>query len=189
MYLGRGNGIHVNSCYLGCRWKEAKRCFGISRGQSIWGQVVARAFLDKLLTDFKIKYRQSYESGSPDESHFSSAESWAEKLQESNYYSVCPLSQWQPRNFMKLVRLHHEKDRQVMFLKQSPNMVNERERAPILEYGRRAIECYVKALVQHTEDDDYWIVVQELYKDLYYMLQFHNFALWIESHGCTLSKP
>jgi hypothetical protein len=46
----------------------------------------------------------------------------------------------------------------------------------------------VKALVQHTEDDDYWIVVQELYKDLYYMLQFHNFALWIESHRCTPSE-
>jgi hypothetical protein len=112
----------------------------------------------------------------------------AEKLLESNYYSLWPLSQWQPRNLMKLVRLYHEKDRQVMFLRQAPNMANKREEACILDYGRRAAECYVKALVQHTKSDDYWIVVQGVYKDLYYMLQFHNFALWIENHGCTLGK-
>jgi hypothetical protein len=178
--------MHLNPCYLDCRWQEAKRCFGTSPAQSLWGEVVVHTFIDKLLTDFKIKYRRSYESGSPDESHFSFTKSWADKLLDLDYHSLYPLSQWQPCNFLKLVQLHHEKDRRVMFFKQSPNIVNERESAPILEYRRKAIKCYLKAFIQHTDHDNYWIVLQ-VYKDLYYMLQFHNFALWIGSHGCTLS--
>ncbi|CAK9867312.1 unnamed protein product, partial [Sphagnum jensenii] len=169
------------------RWEEAKACFGTSWGQSLWGRVEVPHFLEKLHTDFKIKYRQSYERGSPDESLFSSAESWAEILRESKNYSLS-LSQWEPRNFVRLVQLYHEKDREVMFLKQSPIMGDVNTTAPVVEYGRKAIECYVKALCQHTEHDDYWIAVQELYKDVYYMLQFHNFALWIRSHECTLGS-
>jgi len=195
MYLGRGNGIHVNSCYLGCGWEEAEacyeKCFGTSLGQSIWGYAGAHDFLDQLHTHFKNEYRQSYESGSPNESHFSNAKSWAMKLLESNFYSLCPLSHWQTCTFMKLVKLYHEKDRQVMFLKQSSNirlLVDVNETAPILQYRKKAIKCYVKALIQHTKHDDYWIAVQELYKDLYYMVQFHNFALWIASHGCTVDS-
>jgi hypothetical protein len=186
MYLGRGNGIHVNSCYLGCRWEEG---FGISLGQSIWVRYTGFGFLNELHELFRNEYRKSYESGSPDESHFSNAKSCAMKMLKSNFYSSCPLSHFQTRTFPKLVRLYHEKDREVMFLKQSPNLVDANETAPILEYGRKAIDCYVKALVQYTQDDDYWIAVQELYTDLYYMLQFHNFAIWITSHGCTLDSP
>jgi len=92
---------------------------------------------------------------------------------------------------MKLVELYHEKDRQVMFLKQSSDiwlLVNVNETAPILQYGKKVIEGFVKALIQCTKHGDYWIVVQDLYKDLYYMLQFHNFALWIASRGCTLDS-
>ncbi|CAK9209342.1 unnamed protein product, partial [Sphagnum troendelagicum] len=133
-----------------------------------------------------VNNRQSYEAGSPDESLFSSAKSWAEILQESKNYSS--LSQWEPRNFVRLDQLHHEKDREVMFVKQSPNMGNVNTTTPIVDYGRKAIECYVKALCQPTKHDDYWIAMQELYKDVYYMLQFHNFALWIRSHECTLGS-
>jgi hypothetical protein len=152
-------------------------------GESLYGRFFVPAFVDQIHTDFKIKYRQSYETGSPDESLFSSAKSWAEILQESKNYSF---SQWKPRNFVRLVRLYHEKDREVMFFNQSPNMDDVNMTAPIVEYGRKAIECYVKALCQPTKHDDYWIAMQELYKDVYYMLQFHNFALWIRSHECTL---
>jgi hypothetical protein len=91
------------------------------------------------------------------------------KMLEPNFYSLFSLSHLQTRTFVDLVRLYHET-------------------APILEYGKKAIECYVKALSQPTKHDDYWIVVQEWYKDLYYMLQFHNFALWIASHGCTFDR-
>jgi hypothetical protein len=131
---------------------------------------------------FETKYRQSYESGSPDESHFSNAESCAVKLLELNFYSSLGLP------FINLVRLYHEKDREIMFLKQSSNIVDVNETAPILQYGKKAIDCYVKALVQHTKDDDYWITVQGFYKDVYDMLQFHYFALWIANLGCTLNS-
>jgi len=141
-------------------------------------------FRDKLLTDLKIKYRRSYERGSPVERYFLSAE----KLMNSNYYHVWPLSQWESLNLMKAVRLHHEKDRQVMFLKQSPDMTNEREKGHILDHAREAVKCYVQTLVQHSKSDEYWIFLQGVYKDLYYMMQFHNFSLWIERHGCTLDK-
>jgi hypothetical protein len=189
MYLGRGNSINVKSCYLGCRWEEGyEKCFGTSRGQSIWFHFSALGFLDKICTVSKTKYRQSYESGLPDESYFSTAQSCTLKLLEPNFYSSFSLSHLQTRTFVDLVRLYHEKDRQVMFLKQSSTIVDVNEAAPILQYGKKAIECYVKALIQHTKDNDYWIAVQELCKDLYYMLQFHNFALWIANLGCTLDS-
>jgi hypothetical protein len=195
IYLGRGNGIHVNSCCLGCRFEEAEACyqkfFETYLGPSVLKKVAASDISDLAHAHFKTKYRQSYESGSPDESHFSNAKSWAMKFLESNRYSVYPQTHWQAQPFMKLVELYHEKDRQVMFLKQSSNirpLVNVNETAPILQYGKKVIECLVKALIQHTKQNDYWIFVQDLYKGLYYMLQFHNFALWIASRGCTLDS-
>jgi hypothetical protein len=92
---------------------------------------------------------------------------------------------------MKLVELYYEKDRQVMFSKQSSNispLVNVNETAPILQYGKKFIECLVNALIQHSNQNEHWIFVQDMYKHLYYMLQFHNFALWIASRGCTLDS-
>jgi len=141
-------------------------------------------FRDKLLTDLKIKYRRSYERGSPVERYFISAG----EMIKSNYYHVWPHSQWRSLNLMKAVRLHHEKDRQVMFLRQSPDMANEREKGHILDNAREAVQCYVRTLVQHTKSDEYWIFLQGVFKDLYYMLQFHNFSLWIETHECTLDE-
>jgi hypothetical protein len=128
----------------------------------------------------------SYESGSPDAKLFSSAESWAEVLRKSKNYHC--LSLWQCHCFVRLVRLYHEKDREVMFVKQSPVMGDVNSAAGIVEYGRKAIECYLKVLCQPTKHDDYYIAMQKLLNDVYYMLQFHNFALWIRSHKCTLDS-
>jgi hypothetical protein len=197
MYSGGGNDINVKSCHLGCRWKEGYEKyfgmsggqFGMSGGQSIWVRSAALVFLGECYTLFKTMYRESYESGLPDESHFLNAESLcAMMLLEPSFYSSFSISHSQSCTFVDLVRLYHEKDRQVLFLNQSSNMVDVDETAPILQYGKKAIECYVKALIQHTKHDDYWIEVQELYKDVYYMLQFRNFAVWIGNHGCTLDS-
>jgi len=158
-------------------------CFVTYLGQSLCGQFFVLTFLDQYHTDFKIKYRQSYEGCSPDESFFSSAQSWAEILQQLKNYSS--LSQWQLCNIVRHLRLYYEKDREVMFVKQTPNTGDVNK---IVEYGREAIECYVEALSQPTKHDDYWIIVQQLYIDVYYMLQFHYFALWIRSHECTLGS-
>lgn len=88
---------------------------------------------------------------------------------------------------MELVRLYHEMDRQVMFLKQLSNigfLVNVNEIATILHYA----ECFAKSLMQYSQHCEYCIAVQEYMKDVYYMLQFHNFASWIANHGCALES-
>jgi hypothetical protein len=64
----RGNVIHVNSHdYHVWRLEEVESClekyFKLSPGQST-------EYYLELAHLFPIKYRQSYESGSPDESHF-----------------------------------------------------------------------------------------------------------------------
>ncbi len=112
------------------------------------------------------------------------------KLLDSNFKSPFSLSHVQNSTFVKLVQLHHEKDRQVMFLKRSSNMVdvNPEETPPILHYAKKAIKYYVQTLIQQTNRDDYWKIAQEFLKDVYYMLQFHNFAVWIANHGCTLDS-
>ncbi|CAK9855500.1 unnamed protein product [Sphagnum jensenii] len=185
----KGNGINVKSCYHGSRWEEGyEQYFATSWGESAWVQFAALEFLQEIHTDFRTKYRQSYESGLPDESHFSTAESCAMKLLEPNFYSPGSHSHSQTGTFVDLVRLYHEKDRQIMFSKQSSNAVNVNVTDFIVQYGKKAIECYRNELIQHAEDDDYWISVQYMYKDVYYMLQFHYFALWIASHRCTLDS-
>jgi hypothetical protein len=165
----------------------------MSQGQSIWVHLAVLGFLNEYHALFKTQYRQSYESGLPDESHFSNAESCAMKLLEPNFKSSFSLSCVQTSTFVQLVRLYHEKDRQVMFLKQSSNMVdvNPEKAPPILHYAKKAIKNYVEDLIQHpkhTKRDNYWIVAQRFYKDVYYMLQFHNFAVWIANRGCTLDS-
>jgi hypothetical protein len=156
--------------------------------------VAAFDFLVLSYAFFKTKYRQSYESGSPDESHFWNAIAWTIKMLQSNVYSLYPLSHWRPYAFMQLVELYHEKDRQVMFLNQSFNMrlldaVNET--ASIFQYGKKVMDYFVKALTQRKKQSDisdFWINVQETNKDVHYMLQFHNFALWFANRRCTLAS-
>ncbi|CAM6042277.1 unnamed protein product, partial [Sphagnum compactum] len=177
--------------YAPNKWEERyEKCFGTSQGQSIWDHLDELRFLNEYHTFFKTQYRQSYESGLPDESHFSNAESCATKLLDPDFKSLFSLSHVQSSTFVKLVRLHHEKDRQVMFLKRSSNMVdvNPEETPPILHFAKKAIKYYVERLIQQTNRDDYWIIAQEFHKDVYYMLQFHNFAVWIANHGCTLDS-
>jgi len=152
-------------------------------GQFLCGWFLGLTIIERFHMHCKIQYRKSYQSGSPDENFFSSAKSWAELLRLSKSYYCLPL--WESRCFVRLVRLYHEKDREVMFVKQSPVMDDAKSTAFIVEYGRKAIECYLKALCQPTKHDDYWMTVQKLHNDVYYMLQFHNFALWIRSHECT----
>jgi hypothetical protein len=88
---------------------------------------------------------------------------------------------------MNLVRLYHEKDREVMFLKQSSN-VDFEEKALILRYAESATHCYVEELLRRRKHDDYWVVAQGFFSDFYYMLQFHYFAKWIASRACTLPR-
>ncbi len=171
-----------------CRWEKAyeKYC-GPSRDQSQSVGFPAIKFLDKLHRDFKTEYRQSYESGPPDESLFLNAKLCVMKMPKEDLNGLYPIDHSRTLIFMYLVRLYHEKDRQVMFSKQSSNFDVE-NLAPILQYGENAIECYVKSLIRHTKYDDYWIVEQHTCGGLFYMLQFHNFAIWIGSHGCTLES-
>jgi len=183
------NGVYVKVCYLACRWEEGyEKCFAKSRVNHYWVNSDKFQFLLKICTTSKTKYRQSYESGSPDESHFSTANACAMKLLEPNLFPRTD-STFEAHAFLNLVRLHHEKDREIMFLKEPrKNIVNVNEAAPILLYGKRAINCYVQSLVKHANDEDYWITVQGFYKDVYDMLQFHYFALWIANLGCTLNN-
>jgi len=79
-----------------------------------------------------------------------------------------------------------------MFLKQSSNIglpddVNETAPA-ILHYGRQAAERRAKLLLQYKQHREDWIAVHEMYREVYYLLQFHNFASWIAHHGCTLES-
>ncbi|CAM6066784.1 unnamed protein product [Sphagnum tenellum] len=79
-----------------------------------------------------------------------------------------------------------------MFLKQSSNIglpVDVNETAPaILHSGKQAAECLAKLLLQYRQHRELWIAVHEMYKELYYLLQFHYFASWIARHGCTLES-
>jgi hypothetical protein len=151
--------------------------------QFVSGWFLGLLIIERFHTHCKIQYRKSYQSGSPDAIFFSTAKSWAELLQKLKSYYCLPL--WESRCFMRLVRLYHEKDREVMFVKQPPVMDDEKSLSAIVEYGRKVIECYMKALCQPTVHVDYWMTMQKLHNDVYYMLQFHNFALWICSHECT----
>jgi len=159
-----------------------KACFG-SLSCFLFGWFLGLIIIERFHTNFKIQYRESYESGSPDANFFSSAESWGELLQKSNSYYCLPF--WESRCFERLVRLYHEKDRKVMFVKQSSSMDDTNSTAFIVDYGRKAIECYLKVLCQPTKQDDYWMAMQKSYNDVYYLLQFHNLGLWIRSHECT----
>jgi len=100
------------TCHLGCRWEKGyEKYFGTSQDQSIWVHFAALGFLNEYHALFKTQYRQSYESGLPDESHFSNAESCVMKLLEPNFKSLFSLSHVQMSTFVQLVRLYHEKDR------------------------------------------------------------------------------
>ncbi|CAM6033020.1 unnamed protein product, partial [Sphagnum compactum] len=121
-----------------------------------WVDFPLSATLNEFHTVLRSEYRQSYESGTPVERYFLTAEACSTEVL-NNWDSLGPVDRTQIHTLMDLVRLHHEKDRQVMFLKQSSKSDVE-EKAPILRYGESAIECYVKGLLQHTKHDDYWIL-------------------------------
>jgi len=141
---------------------------------------------------FQDKYRESYESGSLNESHFLNAKLWTTKYHENTHDFRFAIGNCDSLNILDLVKLYHEKDRQVMYLKQSSNIglpVDVNETAPaILHSGKQAAECLAKLLLQYRQHRELWIAVHEMYKELYYLLQFHYFASWIARHGCTLES-
>jgi hypothetical protein len=169
----------VESCF--------EKCFKLGSGVS-----AVNESYKKLAELFQDKYRQSYESGSLNESHFLNAKLWTTKYQENTHDFRFAIGHCESLNMMDLVKLYHEKDRQVMFLKQSSNIglpVYVNETAPaILHYGKQAAERHAKLLLQYKQHCEDWIAVHEMYKEVYYLLQFHNFASWIAHHGCTLES-
>jgi hypothetical protein len=191
IYLGRGNVIHVNSHYHVCRLEEAESFFEKCFKLGIRVSAVNEAY--KILAErFRKEYRKSYKSGSLNESHFLNAKLWTTRYQENTHDFRFAIYNCDSLNMMDWVKLYHEKDRQVMYLKQSSNIglpVDVNETAPtILHFGKQAAECLAKLLLQYTQHREDWIAVHEMYKELYYLLQFHNFASWIAHHGCTLES-
>jgi len=134
-------------------------------------------------TQFRAEYRQSYESGTPEERYFLNAELCATETL-NNSETLGPNDRSRIVSLMNLVRLHHEKDREVMFLRES-SKVDVEEKALILQYAKNATQRYVEDLLRRTKQDDYWVVAQGFCSDLSYLLQFHYFAKWIGSCACT----
>jgi hypothetical protein len=171
--------------------EEAESCFEKCFKLGSRVSAVNKSY-NKLAELFRDKYRQSYESGSLNESHFLNAKLWTTKCQENTHDFRFAIGNCDSLNSMDLVKLYHEKDRQVMFLKQSSNIglpvdVNETPSA-ILHNGKQAAERLAKLLLQYTQHREDLIAVHEIYKEVYYLLQFHNFASWIAHHGCTLES-
>jgi hypothetical protein len=165
---------------------SVEKCFKLGSGV----RAVNEAYT--LAERFRKIYRNSYESGLPNESHFLKAKSWIKKYQEITHDQRFAIANCDSLDIMELLKLYHEKDRQVMYLKQSSNIglpVDVNETAPaILHFGKQAAEHRAKLLLQYKQRREDWVNVHEMFKDVYYMLQFHNFASWIARHGCTLES-
>ncbi|CAK9874389.1 unnamed protein product [Sphagnum jensenii] len=174
-------------------FKEAVACYDkcllehLPNGQA--GQLVEMHCNHKKVLLFTDMYRQSYENSSPDESHFLNAKVCLSSPLAKSHWTGSDLILDHYTN-CGMVRLYHERDRKVMFLKQSQSSnsgpINADE---IVDYGKKALKAYTELLNGCTQHTDDWINLQEkTNNEVCYALQFHIFASWIAHWGCTLEN-
>lgn len=193
MHADGSSVVYMNSHYRVSRWEEAVACYEKCLSEDLphgpAGRLVAIHCNDEKLFLFTHMYRQSYENGLPDESHFLNAKACLSSPQAK--------SPWQGSDLIfdaytncGMVFLYHERDRKVMVLKQSQSsnigfVVNADE---IVDYGKKALTGFTELLNGWTQHTDCWINMQGRTNAVCYFLQFHIFASWIAHWGCTLGN-